>query len=181
MSALSTKLRALPRKLRRSYGFLLLLGWVVILLLVHFILSQEEQRYSLVEEGLYIGGDAPKPPPGTTAVLNVCGAKDHYEVEHHSWKPIRDAAPAPSLGWLRERVAFVEEQREAGRTTFVHCQQGVSRSAMVVTAYLMKKNGWSRDRALEYLREKRPPVRPHAAFMELLLEWEAELVKSTKD
>jgi protein-tyrosine phosphatase len=37
-------------------------------------------------------------------------------------------------------VAAVDANRRAGRTTFVHCRNGVSRSGMVVTAYLMWKN-----------------------------------------
>ena len=42
----------------------------------------------------------------------------------------------------------------------------------VVTAYLMYKNQWTRDEALEFIRSKRPFVRPNPAFMQLLLEWE---------
>jgi protein-tyrosine phosphatase len=46
---------------------------------------------------------------------------------------------------------------------------------MVVTAYLMAHNGWSRDRALEFVRQKRSIVNPNRAFMQLLLEWEEHL------
>jgi len=69
----------------------------------------------------------------------------------------------------------VDAQRQAGRTVFVHCFAGVSRSGMVVTAYLMFKHGWTRDQALEFVRSKRPSAKPNGAFMELLLEWEREL------
>ncbi len=34
---------------------------------------------------------------------------------------------------------------------------------------------WTRDQALEFLRSRRPGVRPNPAFMELLLEWERSL------
>ena len=46
---------------------------------------------------------------------------------------------------------------------------------MVVVAYLMFKNAWSRDEALEFVRNKRAIVRPHPAFMSLLLDWEEVL------
>ncbi len=138
-------------------------------------------NYTLIEEGLYMGGDVNEPPPGTTAVLNLCSREDPYSCEVESWKPINDAAPAPSLDWLRERVDFVEKQRDAGRTVYVHCRQGASRSGMVVVAYLMHRHGWSRDEALEFARSKRDVVRPHPAFMELLLEWEQELGKREHD
>src|SRR5262249_31704433 len=105
----------------------------------------EANAYSLIEEGLYQGRLVQEPPPGTGAVLNLCESKDSCDCEVMRWRPIADAPPAPSLDWLREQVGFVEEQRAAGRTVYVHCAAGVSRSGMVVVAYEMKKNGWSRD------------------------------------
>jgi protein phosphatase slingshot len=69
-------------------------------------------------------------------------------------------------------VRFIDEQRKAGRTVFIHCRNGVSRSGMVATAYLMSKNNWSRDEALKFIRSKRDIVRPNPAFMKLLEEWE---------
>jgi hypothetical protein len=127
--------------------------------------------YSLVEDGLYVGGNAAEPPPGTRAVLNLCRVPDRYRTEVHVWKGIPDAEPAPSLDWLREAVEFVDAQRRAGRTTFVHCRNGVSRSGMVVVAYLMARHGWDRERALAFLRSRRPGARPNPAFMDRLSEW----------
>jgi protein-tyrosine phosphatase len=137
-------------------------------------------NYSLVEKGLYIGGFVNKPPPGTQAVLNLCGAEDPYakEVKIHRWAPISDISMAPSLDWLRKQVEFVDEQRRAGRTTYVHCFAGISRAGMVVTAYLMQKNGWSRDEAIAYVRKNRP-IHPNPAFMNRLEEWE-KVVKKKK-
>ena len=136
---------------------------------------RELPNYTEIEDGLWLGGSVAEPPQGTTAVLNLCETEDAYQVAEQRWVPIRDAEPAPSLDWLREEVAFVEEQRATGRVTFVHCMNGVSRSAMVVAAYLMKREGWSRDQTIEYLRMRRPGVRPNPAFMKLLAEWEPPL------
>ncbi len=108
-------------------------------------------------------------------MLNLCDGKDPYQCEVHAWHAIRDAAPAPSLEWLREQVEFVEAQRNAGRVTYVYCAAGVSRSGMVITAYMMKKHGWKRDEAIAKIRTKRSVLRPNVAFMELLSEWETEL------
>jgi hypothetical protein len=136
---------------------------------------REEQDYSLIEDGLYMGADVERPPPGTGAVLNLCEDPDPYQRRVHVWEPIRDSAPAPDIDWLRRMVDFIDAQRRAGVTTFVHCRNGVSRSGMVVTAYLMFKNNWTRDEALAFVRSKRPIVRPNRAFMERLLEWEQVL------
>lgn len=165
------------RVTRLGVLFVLLIGalgaWLGMLLWAHSLRIPE--NYTLIEDGLYLGGNVETPPQGTRAVLNLCELDDPYQCEFHVWDAIRDARPAPSLDWLKEKVAFVEKHRSAGRTTFVHCFQGVSRSGMVVAAYLMKQHGLKLDDALARIREKRPGVRPNLAFMELLREWEREL------
>jgi protein-tyrosine phosphatase len=138
-------------------------------------LTREEPNYSKIEDGLFMGGYVAKPPPDVQAVLNLCETPDHYSVRAQKWEPIRDASPAPGIDWLREQVDFIDAQRRSERSVFVHCRNGVSRSGMVVVAYFMLKNTWSRDKALEFVRNKRPIVRPHPAFMSLLLDWEQVL------
>jgi hypothetical protein len=135
-------------------------------------LLEDGPNYSRIEDGLYLGGTVDRPPRGTRAVLNLCEQEDPYEAEVSAWRPIKDAEPAPSVEWLREAVAFVEANRAAGRTTYVHCRNGVSRSGMLVVAYEMRKNNWTRDEALAFVRRKRPITRPNPAFMRRLLEWE---------
>jgi hypothetical protein len=138
-------------------------------------LTREPPNYSKIEDGLYVGGYVLKPPPGTQTVLNLADREDPYLAESHRWEPIRDAEPTPTLDWLRHQVAFVESERAAGKTVFVHCQNGVSRSGMVVVAYYMASKGWSRDEAITFVRTRRPGLLPNPAFMQLHLEWERSL------
>ena len=137
--------------------------------------SREPENYSLIEDGLYLGGDVARPPPDTRAVLNLCDKPDAYHPEISLWEPIADAEPAPDVEWLRRMVRFVDSNRESGLTTYVHCRNGVSRGGMVVTAYEMYKNHWTRDEALAFVRLKRPEVLPNPAFLKLLNEWEKAL------
>jgi Dual specificity phosphatase, catalytic domain len=156
------------------------LAVVIINVVVHRAVEEQAHNsrdYSQIDDGLWLGGYVKEPPPGTHAVLNLCETRDPYQAESHRWEPIPDAAPAPNRDWLRNQVAFVEAERAAGRNVYVHCRAGISRGALVVTAYLMKREKWSRDRALEWLRTRRPGVRPNPAFMELLLEWERSLMQ----
>jgi Dual specificity phosphatase, catalytic domain len=132
-------------------------------------------NFSLIEPGLYMGGSVPEPPRGTGAVLNLCESDDGYRCTTHRWEPIRDAEPAPDLEWLRRQVDFIAAERKAGRTVFIHCRNGVSRSGMVVVAYLMFEHGWVRDEALDFARQQRPGIRPNPAFMERLADWERKL------
>lgn len=141
--------------------------------------SQQDANYSLIETGLYMGGSVAEPPPGTRAVINLCEKMDSYRrnVRSYMWVPIADGEPAPRLDWLREMVRIVHARRRGGNTVFVHCRAGVSRSGLVVTAYCMFENQWTRDQALAFVRSKRPVTRPNPAFMKLLGDWELVLAK----
>jgi hypothetical protein len=134
-------------------------------------------NYTLVEKGLYLGGWLEKPPEGVTAVLNVAERKDIYRTEHYLWKPIDDAKNAATLDFLQETVEFIDAQRKAGRATFVHCHEGVSRGPLVMAAYLMYSKKMTRNEALAYIRAGRPFIRPNPSFMDLLLYWEHKLKK----
>lgn len=144
-------------------------------------LDRQAPNFSRIEDGLYQGGFVAQPPPGTRAVLNLCAREDPYRTDAHLWEPISDSEPAPGIDWLRRMVAFVAANRKQGRTTFVHCRNGVSRSGLVVTAYLMSEHGWTRDEALAFVRSKRALTRPNPAFLRLLADWERALKRGFFD
>lgn len=156
------------------------LGGVGTGLVLLRIYSTDDQPYSRVEDGLYIGNSVDRPPRGTQAVVNLCGRPDPYHVEPSLWAPIYEAGPGaaqqePTLDLLRRVVGFIDQQRQAGRTTYVHCMVGVNRSGAVVTAYLMQEHGMGRDEALAFLQRRRPEVQPDPTLMRLLAEWEQVL------
>ena len=137
--------------------------------------------YSLVEDGLFIGSFVKQPPPGTKAVVNLCGQADPHQVEAALWEPIFEGGSDPDLEWLRRVIQFIAAQRQAGRPTYVHCLAGVNRSGAVVTAYLMFEHGWGRDEALRHLQRQRPVVQPNPTLMRLLSEWEDDLRKADEE
>jgi hypothetical protein len=163
------------KTLRRALLVTILLGPVGVWLWLRWLEQSYDQPYCEVEDGLYIGTSVNQPPPGTRAVVNVCGRKDPYEVEASFWEPVFEAGKEPSLDWLGRVVEFIVAQRRAGRPTYVHCLTGMNRSGTVVTAYLMKEHGWGRDEALAYLQKRRPVVQPNPELMRLLSEWEKAL------
>jgi hypothetical protein len=136
---------------------------------------KEPPNYDRIEDGLYMGGRVESPPWRTRSVLNLCEPEDPYTCDVYEHRSIADAEPAPSLNWLKEQVLWIHAQRGAGRKVYVHCMNGVSRSGMVVTAYLMYEHAWSGAEALDFVRSKRAGVRPNPAFRPLLEEWEKEL------
>ena len=54
----------------------------------------------------------------------------------------------------------------------VHCQLGQSRSASMVIAYLMRKQGLTYQKALDKVKFKRSIVRPNPGFQKQLQIWE---------
>jgi hypothetical protein len=125
--------------------------------------------FDLVEDGLYIGGAVERPPLGTHAVLNVCEHEDTFAVDAAMWEPFPREA---TVEWLERVVDFVAGHRAAGRTVFVHCHAGETRSATVVTAYLMRRYGWSRDEAIAFLAKRRPQLKLTPSKFRLLDEWQ---------
>ncbi|KAF8523510.1 protein-tyrosine phosphatase-like protein [Hysterangium stoloniferum] len=60
----------------------------------------------------------------------------------------------------------------------VHCSAGISRSPMVVAAYLMKRKGMTLKAALGQIIQVRPQISLNAGFLEQLKEMEMELYGS---
>lgn len=75
------------------------------------------------------------------------------------------------LDRLEACLEFIDKAREQG-TILVHCMAGVSRSAAVIVAYLMKIESLSVKDALSSLREVSSKVCPNKGFMEQLQMFE---------
>lgn len=78
------------------------------------------------------------------------------------------------LCW-EECFAFIEEAKAVNNgKILVHCYQGVSRSATIICAYLIKFAGLSLMQALEAVRDVRPQVGPNAGFLLKLRQLDRE-------
>lgn len=58
---------------------------------------------------------------------------------------------------------------------FVHCRAGVSRSATVCIAYIMKQMEYDLTNAYDFVKTKRPCISPNLHFMGQLLEFQKQL------
>ncbi|GJP45254.1 hypothetical protein CLOM_g4665 [Closterium sp. NIES-68] len=79
-----------------------------------------------------------------------------------------DMDDADLLAALPSCLAFVEESVGRGEKVLVHCHAGVSRSAAVVTAYLMKLHRSTTEDALRLLQSKHPLASPNNGFLHQL-------------
>lgn len=59
---------------------------------------------------------------------------------------------------------------------FVHCQAGISRSATICLAYLMRTNRVKLDEAFEFVKQRRSIISPNFSFMGQLLQFESQVL-----
>ena len=93
----------------------------------------------------------------------------------HTWCNVRDVEEADIKEHFGTAHDCIEAARKAGTAIFVHCSRGVSRSASLCIAYLMRKEGWAAARAREHVARRRPIILPNEGFWRCLQEYEKEL------
>jgi protein-tyrosine phosphatase len=88
-------------------------------------------------------------------------------------------------------MRYVSSALGRGLNVLVHCQQvcpslpvslplsltrpqGISRSAAVVIAYLIREHGMSYDQALAFVKAKRACIKPNSGFVACLKDWEKQ-------
>ncbi|KAE8751572.1 dual specifity protein phosphatase 10 [Frankliniella occidentalis] len=102
-----------------------------------------------------------KPPPEAPATFLVTSI--------HS--PTISSQSTP----ISQVLAYLQEARSRGGVVLLHCQAGVSRSAAVAIAYLMRARGLSMAEAYKEVKAVRPIISPNLNFMGQLLELEQSL------
>ena len=57
----------------------------------------------------------------------------------------------------------------------VHCGAGVSRSAALVIAYLMRRFGWNAEKSRKFVHDRRSLIAPNNGFWRSLCAFEGQL------
>ncbi len=150
-------------------------------------LTEEEQKhvrslmkstpdliYQIDGAGLYLGNlttagkkDALK-ACGIQVVLQVSGEDTPptfpEDFEYHCFT-FGDTPTTPLAPHLERAVRTIHKSLQGGKSVFVHCAAGVSRSASLIMSYLLTVNkGWDYATALQYMKERRPCVGPNEGF-----------------
>ena len=82
----------------------------------------------------------------------------------------------PPVPAIVESIAWMRQQIEDGRSVFIHCAKGRSRSATLIAAYLVKYENMSIDQAHQLMLSKRKLTNLRSWHLERVAEWQkAEL------
>ena len=110
-------------------------------------------------------------------ILNVSNDVDNFFPDTFKYLNIRvrDVEDTDLLKEFDRTNKFIQEAKEQSTSCLVHCKMGVSRSASVVIAYLMKELNLSYDQAYSFAKQKRSCVKPNDGFKAQLRTYESIL------
>ncbi|KAM8750217.1 dual specificity protein phosphatase 8 isoform 1-T4 [Acanthopagrus schlegelii] len=115
---------------------------------------------------------------GITYVLNAsntCPKPDFISESHFMRIPVNDNYCEKLLPWLDKTNEFIDKAKVSNCRVIVHCLAGISRSATIAIAYIMKTMGLSSDDAYRFVKDRRPSISPNFNFLGQLLEFEKGL------
>ncbi|MFT0213198.1 phosphatase PAP2/dual specificity phosphatase family protein [Pseudomonas sp. F1_0610] len=152
---------------------ILLLPYHIVARLTRSYYSQKQDAINKVSSGLYLGS---YPQQGQfVGVLDLCAeyaASDKVTTTYYRTVPMLDLL-APSVEQLDQAVNALAELHHQG-DTLVHCALGLSRSAVVVAAYLWQQDKTqSMDALIQQLKSKRANVLLAEAHLTLLADYQA--------
>ena len=140
--------------------------------------QQPTLRYSHVAPGIYLGGKVtPRVFPtfkrwGVTGVVSMRTSRPPRTPDgiETLWLPTTDWTP-PSLDAFASGVKFIKRKLKQNGAVYIHCQLGEGRGPSMAAAYLIAQ-GFTVDEAITRLVKYRPMVRPNAAQLKRLAEWQ---------
>ncbi|KAI9209360.1 protein-tyrosine phosphatase-like protein [Polychytrium aggregatum] len=81
---------------------------------------------------------------------------------------LEDSAEANLLECLPSAIEYISQAISKDGRVLVHCVAGISRSASIIVAYLMKAQKLEYEQALEILHQQHPRAEPNSGFEEQL-------------
>lgn len=144
-----------------------------------------EKKCSEVADGLYLGGDCVAKTRhllqecGITHVVNCVGfiCQEYFKGElQYKTLYLHDTPAEDILCVLYDSFEFIDAARANGGRIFIHCSQGVSRSATIVIAYLMWKCNQSYEEVFSRVKAIRGVANPNIGFTCQLMQWQKRRV-----
>ncbi|KAM4845790.1 phosphatidylglycerophosphatase and protein-tyrosine phosphatase 1 [Thomomys bottae] len=86
-----------------------------------------------------------------------------------------DMTGVPTLANLHRGVQFVLRYQKLGKSVYVHCKAGRSRSATMVAAYLIQVHNWSPEEAIQAITKIRSHIYIRPGQLEVLKKFHKEI------
>ncbi|CAH0475408.1 unnamed protein product [Peronospora belbahrii] len=130
--------------------------------------------------GLYIGSYGAannyEALTGTGITHILCVSRFPHTFTYMQLK-VADLSSVKISTFFDEAFSFIDSALSSGGKVLVHCVMGRSRSATIVVAYLIARQGLTLSLALRELRRNRPQAQPNSGFYQELVSFEAKLKK----
>lgn len=141
----------------------------------HFIVVRSYQYMSEIIPNLFLGDKqiAINNIDSMITIVNcaneICDTRFDYKISLYDGNNVVDSKSMDDfVKNMNDAVDYIHTQLEHKIIVLVHCMAGVSRSAAVVTYYLIKHKGYTFDKAYDLLKSKRPIVNLHKWFYDWL-------------
>jgi protein-tyrosine phosphatase len=85
--------------------------------------------------------------------------------------PVQDSAEEDLAQFFQQATDFIQVNLEKGKSVLVHCSMGISRSASIVIAYLIRFDKMSLNEAYRHLKLARDCICPNMVKNEVLEEF----------
>lgn len=138
---------------------------------------------SKICENLWLGGitstcnhEALKDRNIELIITAVYGASAIYPFDfNYQSADLKDIEDEELLPEIERLLPIIDYELRQQRGVLVSCVMGRSRSASIITAYLMKYKNMTLDQALNYVRERRSQIDPNPSYLSQLREFEVSL------
>ncbi|OTF76283.1 hypothetical protein BLA29_008481, partial [Euroglyphus maynei] len=94
--------------------------------------------------------------------------------------PVEDDCQEPIENYFDDVADLMEATRLRGYGSIVHCMAGVSRSATLILAYMIKYTTFTLYEAFLHAKSIRQPIRPNIGFIQQLIKYEQRLNNGRK-
>lgn len=98
--------------------------------------------------------------------------KENLKDFQHTHIDCEDVATAQIGAYFLEVVSAIDEALKDNASILVHCRAGVSRSATLVTAWLIRRQRLSREQAIDKIRAVWPRIRINSGYLSQLDRWQ---------
>ena len=108
-----------------------------------------------------------------THILNLAPDVQPAYPEHFQYKtvPILDIPETNIISYFPQCFEVLDDAVKSDGCVLVHCKAGVSRAAAVVIGYLIRQNDMDYQQAFDFVKSKRPSIKPNPGFVAQLKEY----------